>query len=142
MAVTKVLARSWTKEIYVTDAFVDINGINAFSVASTKQETDITDFESAGWGEYLIAARSNNITLEGFWLEDEGTGARDPGQAAVEASAQLFGASGLAQYRLTSPGGKTMTFYASAEVEGPGGDHNAAASWKVNLHVAGAIVYA
>ncbi len=144
MAVTKVLARSWTKEIDTTGGgvYVDINGINSISVSQNKTEVETTDFESAGWGEFLIAARGNTVTLEGFWLEDESTGARDPGQAAVEASAKLFGASGLSTYRLTSPGGNTMTFSAAAEVEGPGGDHNAAASWKVSLHVHGEINYA
>ncbi len=141
MAVTKVLARSWKKQILDGGNYLEIKGVNAISFSTTKQETDTTDFESAGWGEYLVAARGNTVTLEGFWLEDESDGTRDPGQAGVEASALLFGASGLSQYRLTSPGGNVMTFYASAEVEGPGGDHNAAASWKATLHVHGQITY-
>ncbi len=140
MAVTKVLARDWGKAIYSGGGYVEINGIRSFTVATTKQDADTSDFESQGWNTHLVAARGTTITLEGLFLEDVSDKSRDPGQLAVEAQAAIVGPTGIAQYKLTTPGGTTWVFNASAEVTGPGGDTNAVADWKVTLTVSGSIV--
>jgi len=136
MAVGKVLARDWGKKIGSTE----IKGIHAFSIASQKQDADVTDFESNGRNEHVVASRGTTITLEGYFMEDVSTGARDPGQEAVETLAGLVGPTSIAAFTLTTPGGTTWVFNASADVEGPGGDTNAAASWKCTLMVSGSIV--
>ncbi len=141
MAITKVLARDWGKQINAS-GFIEINGIRSFTVATSKQDADTSDFESQGWNTHLVAARGTTITLEGLYLEDVVTKDRDPGQAAVETSARLVGPTGISEYKFTTPGGTTWTFNASAEVEGPGGDTNSAADWKCTLTVSGSITIA
>ncbi len=72
MAVTKVLARSWTKQILTAvgppEVWTDIKGINSFSVASSVHNADTTDFESGGFTEFIPAARGYTVTLEGFYM--------------------------------------------------------------------------
>ena len=81
-------------------------------------------------------------TLSGFWLEDVSDGSRDPGQAAVETLAKAVGLASLGQFRITSPGGNTITFLASAEVTLFGGGNNDPASWQAALTVSGDVTYA
>lgn len=135
MAVTKVLARDWSFKIGASA----INGVQSFTVAPSKTDADTSDFESAGFNEHLPAARGYVVTLEGFHLEDNSTGARDAGQAAVETSAGLVGPTALSEYTMTSPGGNIWTFDASAQVDGPSGSTNDAATWKATLTVSGSI---
>jgi len=92
MAVQKILARQWTKKIRTStgpDVFTDILGINSFTVATSKQDADTTDFDSNGWQEHLPATRGVTISLDGYRMEDPSNGDRDAGQAAVEALALL-----------------------------------------------------
>lgn len=142
MAVTKVLARGWTFEIQTDEAtptYVPIGGINNFSVSPTKNDADVTDFDSEGREEHLPASRGLSITVEGFYLEDPDTGERDPGQQAVEELADKIGVQGIAGFRMTSPGGNTKEFKASANVTSPGGGNNDPASWSAELTVSGKI---
>jgi len=143
MAVTKVLARGWTFEINTgteaTPVWTPIGGINNFSISTTKNDADATSFDSGGWLEHLVASRGRQITLEGFHLEDPTDGTRDPGQEAVEELADQVGEASLGQFRITSPGGKTWTFKASADVQGPGGGNDDFASWSATLTVSGRI---
>ncbi len=69
MAVTKVLARDWKKQILAGGNYVEIKGIRSFTVATTKQDADTSDFESQGWNTHLVAARGMTLTLEGFYME-------------------------------------------------------------------------
>src|SRR5690606_10420287 len=105
MAVTKVLARGWKFEINTgtpeIPAWTPIKGINSFSIATTKNDADVTDFDSDGWLKHIPASRGRSITLEGFYLEDPDTGDRDPGQEAVEELADKVGFPALAQFRMT-----------------------------------------
>ncbi len=139
MAVDKTLARGWNFEVRHADGiqWVEIKGINSFSMAGSKEDTDTTDFDSQGRTEHLVAARSANMTLEGFYLIDESNGTRDPGQARVEVLADNIGTASIAEYRFTGPSGAITVFRASVEVEGPGGGNNDAASWQARLMMAG-----
>jgi predicted secreted protein len=140
MAVTKVLARSWTKQVdNGSGSFLDIKGIHTMTVSTSSHLADTTDFESAGWLEHLLTTRGATISLDGMFLEDTSTKSRDPGQARVEALAKLFGASGIGSFKIITPGGTIWTFSASAEVDGPAGSQADTASWKCKLNVTGAI---
>ncbi len=71
MAIDKTLARGWTFFIRTStgpDVWTQIKGINSFSFAGSKEDTDTTDFDSQGRTEHLVAARSANMTLEGHYL--------------------------------------------------------------------------
>ncbi len=254
MAITKVLARDWKKQILSGGNYVEIKGIRSFTVATSKQDADTSDFESQGWNTHLVAARGMTMTLEGFYMESatatgavletnligsdndliytesvtgtagnsvriryvnpggtgvlsvtvtgndvdvtlavnagvitsgstaalvkaaieaaanptageltityptgqagtgnvtamawsslsQGatTGGRDPGQSYVETLARLVGPTSIGTFRFISPGGTRWDFTASAEVEGPGGDTNAAADWKTTMTLSGQV---
>ncbi len=146
MAVEKVLARGWSFEINTgtegAPTWTKIGGIETFSIEKEKTDAEGTDFDSAGWAEHVVAERGVSISLEGFHKEDSSTGDRDAGQEAVEALADAVGDASLDQFRMTSPGGNTWTFYASADVGGPGGGRNDYASWSCTLKVSGQITKA
>jgi len=145
MAVTKVLARDWGKDIRTStgpDVYTNIAGIRAFGIDPNKQDVDTSDFDSNGWTEHMVAARGLTITLDGFFMEDVATKARDAGQEAVESLSRNVGPTSIGRFRLTTPGGTTWTFDATAEVGGPSGDVNAVADWKATLNVSGQVTIA
>ncbi len=137
MAITKFLARDLTVAIKVGVSYVPINGINTLTHAPSETEADTTDFASAGRAEHMTAERSEQWTLAGFTLEDVSIGTKDPGQEAVEALAQEIGTTSLGTFRITSPGGNTIEFQASASVTHYDGGNNDAAKWQAVLKVSG-----
>src|SRR5690606_6852407 len=132
LAVTKILARDIVVEIQtnpVGPVYAEIGGLTSLSLSPTKNDADTTDFNSGGRLEHIVASRGMGITLEGQRLEDPATGSRDPGQEAVETLADAIGAASLGDFRITSPGGKTWTFKASADVTPMGGGNDDPSSW-------------
>ncbi len=145
MAITKFLARDLTFEV-ATDSsgsdFIEVKGLHSLTHSPSSTDADTSDFESGGHDEHLKAARGDTWTITGFTLEDVVTGERDPGQAAVEALAQLVGPAAEGTFRITSPGGNTITFRASAEVTLAGGATNDAAAWNATVKTSGAMSFA
>lgn len=144
MAVTKFLARDLLIQILGTTSGADweeIKGLETLSHAPTSTLADTTDFDSVGRREVLMAERGDDWTLSGYRLEDVSTGARDPGQAEVEALAQRISTGSVGSFRITTPGGNLLSFSAIAEVTLPGGSHNAPAAWGAKLTVTGAIAF-
>ena len=146
MAVTKFLARDLDIHIntgtIAAPVWTAIGGINTLTHSPSSSDADTTDFDSMGREEHLKASRSDAWSLSGFHLEDVTTGVRDVGQTAVETLGQALGLTSLGQFRVTSPGGNTIKFMASAEVTKHSGGNNDAASWQVALKVSGAVTYA
>ena len=144
MAVTKFLARDLLIEISVGGSgggYTAIKGLNTLTHSPSSSDAETTDFDSAGHSEHMKAERGDSWTLAGFSLEDVLTGSRDPGQAAIEALALLMGPASLGTFRITSPGGNTIDFSASAEVTLAGGGNNDAAAWQTVLRVSGPVVF-
>ena len=152
MAITKFLARDLTIAISTDvgvdtiagtsdDTWTDIGGLNSLTHAPSTSRADTTSFDSNGRDEHLPASRGETWTLAGFTLEDVSDGSRDPGQEAVEALAKLVGPSGIGWFKITSPGGNTIVFQASAETTLHGGGHNDAAAWQAVLTVTGEPTY-
>lgn len=141
MAVAKVLGRDFSLYINtgtdVAPVWTKISGIETLTFSSSKNDVDITDFDSAGWKEHMVVSRSRNLSVEGFYLVDPDTGTRDVGQEAVEAAAVLMGADSLSQYKLVYPSGSAKTFHASANMKDVGGSKDDTASWGVDLTVSG-----
>jgi hypothetical protein len=144
MAKTKVLARNWLIEIQTgTDAtsgspiWTKIGGINTFTISSDKEDADTTDFDSVGHSEHIVASRSNEITFEGFYIEDQTTGDRDPGQQAVEDAGDEIGPASIKPLRMTSPGGKVRQFNGSFVTGDVGGGNNDATSWGASFTPSG-----
>lgn len=146
MALTKFLARDLTIEVDNAGSgggsFIAIGGLNSLTHSPSTAQAETTDFDSAGRKEHIVAERGDEWTLSGFMLEDVLTGDRDPGQAAVEAVAKEVGLGSLETFRITSPGGNTIIFSASAEVTLGGGGNNDAATWQAKLTVSGVVNYA
>lgn len=141
MAITKLLARQTIFEILTSapSTFTPIGGINSISVSPTTNRADTTDFDDEGRLAHIVASRGMSFTLDGFREEDESGGDRDPGQAAVEALADEFGADSLGTFRITSPGGEVWTFQASAEVTPFGGGNDDPSAWQATIEISGAI---
>ena len=144
MAVVKVLARDWTLEInngtYASPSWINATcGLNTFTFSNTKNDADTTDFCSEGWMEHIVASRSMELTGEGFYLEDESTGDRNQGQELIETLANQMGNASLGDFRLTSPGGNSRRFYASANIADVGGGNDDPTSWGFTLTISGQI---
>ena len=146
MAVTKFLARDLDIEINTgsigSPVWTGIGGLNTLTHSPSSTDAETTDFDSNGRSEHMKAERGESWTLAGFALEDVGDGSRDPGQAAVETLANALGLTSLGQFRITSPGGNTGTFMASAEVTLAGGGNNDPAAWQAVVRVSGVVTYA
>lgn len=146
MPVTKILARDYVFELNIGSEqvpdWVEIKGVTSWSHSPAKGEADTTSFDENGRQSHLPASRGDEFTLNGFVLEDESTGDRDPGQAAVEQWADEIGPSGLKQFRITSPSGFMRSFLASATVTAGGGGNDDASTWEVTIKTSGAITRA
>lgn len=141
MALTKVLARDWTFEVEDPTAgtFVPVGGINTFGFGGTKTDTDTGDFDSGGWAKHLVTERAHTLTLSGFFLEDQATGERDPGQAIIDELTTKIGEEAIGSFKLTSPGGAVYEFSGSVEPAEVGGGKNDVTSWGATITINGKI---
>ena len=146
MPQVKVLARDWTAKIKTgedattgTAIFTLIRGLSTLTFSGDKEDADTTGFDDGGRGSHLVASRGNSVSLEGFYLVDRETGARDPGQQAVEDLADKVGYDSLDVFQITDPAGNMKEFQASAGLGDQGGGVNDPTSWSAELTVSGAI---
>lgn len=141
MPVVKTLARDWDFHLNTgTEAlptWTPINGINSHSWSVSKNDADTTTYDDEGWLSHLTASRGRSVTLSGIHMEDPANGARDPGQAAVETLAEQIGPNSLKQFRVTSPGAKTITGRASAQVTQGGGGNDDPSGWEAVMTFSG-----
>jgi len=141
MAATKVLARGWVLSIntgtYAVPVWTEVKGINTLTFSNSKNDADTTDFNSDGDMEHMVASRSREIAVEGFYLEDISTGDRDAGQEACETLAELTGNTSLGDFKLVSPAANGKRFYASANIGDVGGGNDDPTSWGVTLTISG-----
>ena len=142
MTIRKIIAREFTWEIESTTAgtWVAIGGLTTFSRSPSKTDAVTTDFDDDGEETHMVAARSAAYTLEGHYLEDSGTKARDAGQARAETLGLEVGATSIGNWRYTTPGGTVVTFAGSCVITGPGGGSNDSASWSCAIMRSGAEV--
>jgi hypothetical protein len=132
MAKTKVLARNWiieAAEDIATPTWTKVGGVNTFTISSDKEDADTTDFDDQGYSSHIVAGRSNEITFEGFFMEDQTSGERDAGQELIEDFGEKIGPEAMGLVRLTSPGGKVRQFRGSFVTGDVGGGNNDATSW-------------
>lgn len=141
MAVTKVLARDWTVEVDDgTGTYLTVNSLDQITFAGNKNDTDVTDFDSAGWEEHLVSQRGRTLTLQGNWLEDPSTGTLDAGLQRLLDLNDLVGAAAASSFRMTSPGGNVKTFSATVNFgQGPDGATNDQGKWQAEVKVSGQV---
>jgi hypothetical protein len=150
VAVTDFLARDLVIEVDsdlghgdpVGATWSAIGGLNSVTHSPKTDVADTSDFDGHGRATHLVVQRGDEWSLAGFAKLDVDSGDKDPGQDACEQLAKLIGLESMGQFRMTSPGGNTITFDASVEVTLPGGGHNDAAAWAAKLTVSGDITYA
>lgn len=146
MAVDKILAKNFP--IYINTGsesvpvWTQIKGINSVTRAPSTATVDGRDYDSGTRLEPMVVNRGDTFTASGFRMQDETTGTRDAGQAAVETSARLVGQAARSQYQIQGPGGTTITFNANAEVNDLGGGADDLATWSATLTVVGDVTYA
>ena len=137
----KILARNWTFEVNTAPTgprvYVEINGINSFSFDPEKTDADTTTFDSEGYMEHIVASRTATLTLDGLYYEDTTTGARDPGQQAVDELSQKLSQESVEWFRITTPFGARKEIQASVVVSGIGGGNDDPSTWSVELTVTG-----
>lgn len=144
MATDKVLLRDCLIEInagtQANPQWLVIENKLTLEHSPSTTRTDVTDCDSDGADENRVTSRGHTFSFSYHRKEDTATGARDPGQAALEAAALAVGAASLTQYRITSPGGTTLTFWATTQVKELAGGHNDAIKCEAELVVSGPIV--
>lgn len=143
MAETEVLMQDVDADIntgtIAVPVWTAIHGITGITHAPSTNRADTKNFDSAGREEHKVTRRGDTFTIAAQRLEDEGDGSRDAGQEAIETAAKAVGTAAEKQYRLTSPGGNTKTFIATAQVTVFGGNTDDVATWSAELVVTGDI---
>lgn len=146
MAVTEVLMQDVDVEIntgtIAVPAWTRIAAVTGVTHTPSKATADTKNFDVAGRQRHRVVRRGDSFTVTAQRQEDESDGSRDAGQEAVETMGRAVGSDAEKQFRLTSPGGNTMVFSASAEVTELGGDTDSVATWQAVLEVTGSITYA
>ena len=134
----KVSARKWIFNVSSDGGttWVPILGLKTFTLGESSTKTDTTDYEADGEETHEVMSRTGSLKLEGFFLEDS-TGARDPGQAAVEAFGRAVGSASIGDFKATSPSGKLYTFSGSVDIGDEGGDNNAKTSFSATISRSG-----
>ena len=108
-----------------------------WSEANTK-EVDASNRSTRGRGQTRIVRRGNTLTFGGNFFEDS-AGARDPGQAAVEALAANIIPDDLGWFSYETPGGVVKYFQGTAKMADEGGDLDTLCEWGASVDVYGEI---
>lgn len=144
MATEKINARDMVFQISdgaVSPTWYSIGGVNSFKVNPSENEetADTTDFNSQGNYEFEYMQRGAKIDIEGFFMADVSTGARDPGQALLEARATLMGTLSKADVRFRHPGSPTWKQWkAGISLGEQGGGNNDKQSFQASIGRSGA----
>lgn len=143
MAVTEILMQDVDAEINTgtigVPVWTRIAAVTGITHSPSKATADTKNFDVPGRQRHRVVRRGDSFTITAQRQEDEGDGSRDAGQEAVETMGQAVGTAAEKQFRLTSPGGNTLIFLATAEVTELGGDTDAVATWQAVLEVTGSI---
>lgn len=116
-----------------------VGGLTQHTWANGKEDADTTTYDSDGWEEHIVAARSRGVTLAGKRKESTApaSATQDPGQLAVEAANELMADASLIGYKVTFVSGKTLIGNASVSVNPSGGGNNDPNSWEATLKFSG-----
>jgi hypothetical protein len=135
----KVLAEEFVFEIGDGGGgFLEIKGLDTFSLDPSDQDTDTSDFQSGGFDESMIGSRGLAITLDGKYLIDPADGTEDPGQARVKAVALLTGRLSVVPFRVTDPANGTETFNGTVSRPKIGGKKGERVGWSTTVKRSGA----
>lgn len=139
MAVFNVLARDYDFAVSTDNVtYTTISGIKSWTLASDDTDNDTTDFDNDGMRSVMVVSTQWTLSLEGNYEKDDVTGARDAGQAMVDASLASFGPSRFRYYRVSAvTGSGVLTFRGSAKRGELGGGNDDTLMWTVDIPFAG-----
>lgn len=122
-----------------TPEWTVVGGLDTITPQPQTREADTTTFANAAWGTILVIGRGLTVSVSGKAMYDE-DGAKDDGQAAVEALAEEVGRAARGTFRIALPAADSaLEFVADVKNVTPfGGGVNDPSSWSAELHVAAA----
>ncbi|PKM78538.1 MAG: hypothetical protein CVU90_02025 [Firmicutes bacterium HGW-Firmicutes-15] len=135
----KVLARDMNVFIKVATVWTEIKELNTVTFGSSKNDADTTTFTDGGWNTHIVTSRGRTCKLEGFYVIDEVTKARNPGQAAVDALNNAIGYASLGEFKVVFPDDTNKTFLASVNLIDLGGGNDDGLPWGAELTVSGEV---
>lgn len=140
----KVLSRDFKIAVntgtVILPVYTPIGGLDEDGISqnTSSRKTDYMDADDNGVAKPVVIGHGYTFGLKGARMESVVDGARDPGQAAVEATQDMTGLTGMLMYQITSPAAATpevVTFSATAEVNAmAGGDKT---GWTASLECFG-----
>jgi hypothetical protein len=139
MAQAKVAAKtaSWMASTDGGSTFTAVLGITDFSMSNSPTDADVTDFASGTATEHKVIRRAIEFTLNGFWLEDDATGAVSDGLEMLYDNGK--GDTEI-DYKLTTNGGSIISFKGTT-VFTLSGDVNNVMTWSATIRATGAVTY-
>lgn len=104
MAIRKYLARDFTFAISTDNksTWIPISGVSSWDWGIDNNEEDTSTFDNGAWGSAMYTQRTASMTLEGFYLVDGVTGARDGGQLLAEQAATKVGYEAYRDWRVNA----------------------------------------
>ena len=96
----RYLAKNHRFYIQDSQSWIQISGVARWSVSYESTVADLDKFNSNGWGGSIVTSRSGNIRLDGFYLADAVTGARDVGQSLCDLACNGLGFHGLRGFKI------------------------------------------
>lgn len=118
--------------------WTEIKGLLTVTFTESEQEIDTTTMDSVDNDEHAIIRRGKELALDGRYLRDDTTNARDPGQAKVEGYAKLTKRAAEGEFRLRWPDGENEKFIGTVRGGSIGGGHNDMVSWAYTVKRTGA----
>lgn len=123
------------------DEYLHVSGVTSFSPSTEKNDADVTDFDSNGWQEHMVASRGLSFDIEGYHIEDDTTGVRNAGQERLEELGRAMAKDSTAEFRVVTPGGDNIDMTASFDApmygQSTGGGNDDPAGWSVTMTVTG-----
>lgn len=144
MAIRKYLARDFIFQISTDNraTWTTISGINSWTWATDSNDEDASTFDSGAWGSSMYTQRTGSTTLEGFYLVDSVTKARDQGQLLVERAATKVGYDAYRDFQIIcsplvsgarGPYIGSLAFTGQAAMSDMGGNTTDIMPWGVDL---------
>ena len=114
-----------------------IEGLKSITPKPSTKSADGTTLDNAGWTRNVPVSKGLSYDLAGLAQRDPETGAKAPGQAAVEALGALRGAECVGEFALIDPdSAKCLTFRANvADVVSHGGGPDDLSTWTAALEL-------
>jgi hypothetical protein len=152
MAILEYLSREFVFSASADGTtYTEIGGINKWGWKEEPNSVETTDFDDAGGHSEMNTRIKYGLTLDGNYLMDAATGARDPGQKIVEKQARLLGPLGYVYIKVETRADDgeatpvalgSITARYSVKVTGNGGGNDDKLPWGAELTAKGIPTFA